>query len=565
MIHIHPTRTWHRPAEPVTIAVQVDPPDLPVLAGAVLQVSSLDTVVQATPVESRHSVELGSFPLGGYGVDLTSPDGDVLASTAFDVLTSAFDRPRYGFLTSFGPDVAVDEVAHHYLRLHLNLAQYYDWAYRHTRLQPPPEVKEYLDALGNPVSVPMLRRLIATLREIGTANLGYAAVYAIEPDEKDEWAPHSLYRADGTTHALGEDFLFIADPSDPVWLDFLLPQLAQAHHDLGFDGFHLDQYGWPKFARRADGSVVDVGDAFVQLINRIAGAVPDAHLVFNNVNGFPLERTAQAQQAALYTEVWPPRTRLDDLADHIATSRAAARSAGRPPAGPSVGDTPLPTIVAAYLSTYDAADPRAADACAQLTMATIFSSGASHLLTGERAAVLTDPYYPRHHLADRITDTLLENWYSFLVRYGDLLLSPALEDVTGDTFGDYNGGITVTAPPGVPVSIHPEPGTLWVRVIRVGRDHVVHLINLTGQPDAAWDRPKNAIQPITGTILQVESSQPDVPQWHYASPDEPGPMRLLPVRPAGNNHVAELPPLGAWTMIRLPAPTTILDQPAETR
>lgn len=561
MTCLFPTRTWHRADDPVVITVAADSGDAHLDPAARLVVSSLGVELTSVPVTDFGEVALGSFGLGGYGVDLVLPDSTVLASTAFDVLASPFDRPRYGFLTSFGPEVPAQEVRRHYQRLHLNLAQYYDWAYRHTLLSPPAPIEEYLDALGNPVSTPKLRELIATLGEAGVANLGYAAVYAIEPNEKQEWAAHSLYRADGSTHALGDDFLYIADPSDPVWLDFLVPQIAAAVDEPGFDGFHLDQYGWPKQALRADGTVVDIGAAFVELIDAVAAAAPNAELVFNNVNGFPVDRSAHAAQAALYTEVWPPRTRLGDLAAHIAASRAAARAAGRPASGPGGSGSSMPTIIAAYLSTYDKADPRAADACARLTMATIFSSGATHLLAGERAGVLTDPYYPKHHLADEATAEMLQNWYDFLVRYGDLLLPADLEDVTGDTFGDYNGGITITAPDGVVVSNHPDPGTLWVRVMRVGDQQVVHLINLTGQTDADWDAAKAPIPHLSGLGLRVERSEVELPTWYLADPDRPGPMRALSTTADGNYAVAALPELGAWTTILLPAPSRLSARP----
>ena len=36
---------------------------------------------------------------------------------------------------------------------------------------------------------------------------------------------------------------------------------------VGFAGFHLDQYGAPKYALRADGTPVDLAEAFPALID----------------------------------------------------------------------------------------------------------------------------------------------------------------------------------------------------------------------------------------------------------------------------------------------------------
>ena len=59
---------------------------------------------------------------------------------------------------------------------------------------------------------------------------------------------------------------------------------------------------------------VDLASAFPALIDRLAGELPDARLIFNNVNDFPTWSTAAANQAAVYIEVWSPHDRLTDLA-----------------------------------------------------------------------------------------------------------------------------------------------------------------------------------------------------------------------------------------------------------
>src|SRR5690554_6308744 len=60
-------------------------------------VSHLDTVVRTVPVlDGEAEIPLEGLPLGGYGVTHETTQ----EQTAFDVLTSPFERPRYGFVTT---------------------------------------------------------------------------------------------------------------------------------------------------------------------------------------------------------------------------------------------------------------------------------------------------------------------------------------------------------------------------------------------------------------------------------------------------------------------------------
>ena len=143
----------------------------------------------------------------------------------------------------------------------------------------------------------------------------YAAVYAVGPKEWPHWEHLGLDRADGTPWALG-DFPYVLDPAAPQWLDHFTADLTAAMA-LGFDGFHLDQYGWPKRALRRDGVLVDVGQSFVTMLEGVRAALPSASLVFNNVNDFPTRLTADTAQDALYIEPWEPQLTLQSLADTV--------------------------------------------------------------------------------------------------------------------------------------------------------------------------------------------------------------------------------------------------------
>jgi dextranase len=194
----------------------------------------------------------------------------------------------------------------------------------------------------------------------------------------------------------------------------------------------------------------------------------------------------------------------------------------------------------------------AARDAARLTMATIFSSGATHLLTGEDGRLLVHPYYVNSEPAEKTTLALLERWYTFLVRHGDVLVDAAITDVTGAYAGTYNADVVVEAPEGVRVSTHPDPGCLWLRVTRTPHGLVVHLINLTDQDETGWDTPKRRIRPVTGLVLRMRQvgAKPATVRW--CDPEVPGPGRWLPGVADGIDQVTPLPALDAWAFVVVP-------------
>jgi dextranase len=506
------------------IVIEIDGP-----AEATVTVSHLDrVVVEAQLASGQTRVELEPLPVGGYGVDVANADGVV--RTAFDVLADPLERPRYGFVSRYEYGRDIKGVARNARRLHLNAIQFYDWMYRHAQLLPPND--EFEDSLGRPVSLETVRALAQALRAGNSLPLAYAAVYAVGRDEWPRWQGAGLFRADGRPWTLGEDFLWIVDPADPAWLAHFSSELADAVHGCGFAGVHLDQYGDPKRALRTDGALVDLADAFPRLIAAVRQSLPDARLIFNNVNNFPTWATATAPQDAIYIEVWPPHTRLDHLARLITQARAAAPD--------------KPAIIAAYLSVFATAGENEAMNAARLTMATIYSHGASHLLAGEEGAVLVDPYYVRHELVQPATGEMLRQWYDFAVRYGDLLYENAV-DVTTSIAGGVNKDLIADAD--VAVSIDPTPGAIWLRAVETRHGLIVHLIDLSTESDLDWDSPKPGGGVRDDVTLRVRRIRREGLTAAAASPESaPALIRAAEVDD-GEYAVFELPQWRTWCVV----------------
>jgi dextranase len=520
-VELLPLRASFAPDEPPALEVRG------AVAGAEVELRRLGrTVARVRLRAGQRTLRFPRQPEGGYGVDAGGR-----AATALDVLASPLRRPRYGFVSRFEPGRDGGPVAEHARRFHLNAVQFYDWMYRHADLLPPRDT--FADAIGREVSLATVRRLAAAVRGAGALPLGYAAVYAVGRDELPRWQGALLHDAAGAPWTLGEDFLWIVDPADPGWLRHFGADLRRAVERVGFAGFHLDQYGGPQRAARADGRVVDLAEAFPLLIRSVRRALPGAALIFNNVNDFPTWTTARAPQDAVYIEVWEPHTGYAHLAGLVARARAAAPA--------------KPVILAAYLSCFrDGAEARGV-AAAQLATAAIASSGGFHLLHGEDGAVLTHPYYPDHHRLSTRARAALRPWQDFVVRHGDLLFDADAVDVTRAVAGGINEELVVEAP--CPVSTDPEPGALWLRVVDTAHGRLLHLVDLSGQADAAWDAGKEPLQARRGVSVRLTPAGET-----HALAASPGAPRLAPlaVRHEGRRAVVRPPAFRGWQLLWLP-------------
>lgn len=501
------------------------------IGGGQLVVRHLGRVLDRTTVEGPGLVSLGVLPPGGYGVELTSPEGTW--RTAVDVQAVPRDRLRYGFVASYRPGRDPSAVVDQVRRLHLTGVQFYDWAYRHADLLGGGE--EYADPLGQPISLRTVETLVDAVHRAGASALGYAAVYAVGTAEWGRWAHDALLRPTGEPYSLA-DFLQLVDPAAPDWLDHFAADLVASAERIGFDGFHLDQYGYPTWAVRPDGSPVDVAASFDTLVREVRRRLPRARLVFNHVNDFGTARLADAPQDAIYIEPWEPQTTLEALT--ATTTRARVVAQGRP------------VVLAAYQHVYDAVDDETGDRSTALTMATLFSHGATQLLAGEGDRILVDPYYVRNHVAAESTTTLLKRWYDFLVEHDELLANPAAADVTTALAGAYNDACDVSYP-AVPVGGDARPGLVWRRIVELPDRLVVHVINLANQDDTAWDAPRNPIEPVAGGELRFRRVGDFQPRVAVADPDAEGYLRLLPVVTDGDHARVLLPALRVWQVISI--------------
>ena len=541
---LYARQSFYQPGEPLTFRAEIQSSRRQRVA-ARLDVVRPDGVaymvtrsLNVPKGRSRSDFEAKDIGSGrhGYLIELVLTDdqgNQTSAAAATDVLRSWRDDPRYGFLSDFAPDdKGIEDRVATTSRFHLNCLQFYDWMYRHYRLLPPRE--QFTDALGRSLSLKTVRRAIDAAHRHKTAAVAYAAVYAAEPEFFEQHKGWGLYRPDGSSYMLGDLFhLMDLAPGSP-WVKFTLRDFRRTLETIPFDGFHLDQYGFPRVAYDSARNLRDLGSDFASFVDAAAAVTTrrraDGGNIFNAVNSWPVERVARRKQVATYVEVWPPYVSYSDLVAIV--RRCQDLAPGKP------------VILAAYAS-FLARKPSQRSAAAGLALlsAVIFGTGAWHLLLGEGEAALTHAYYPKYAHLGALAVRTLRRYYDFAVGYREFLRDPSLRDVAA-TFIDSD---EPTFGASVPYSSSPKPGRVWTGMKTKPGWVVISLVNLLDESDIKWDRVREA--PKTRTVKLKLPNETRIKRCLVASPDGDGSLApvICQIDPADGRTVEVS--LSTWTLV----------------
>lgn len=463
---------------------------------------------QEFPLKDSQNIILEErFDAGkGYGVSakLIDSKGLILSQdfTAFDIHEHWRDAPRYGFLCDFTSKENSDiESVDVFKKYHLNIIQFYDWMYRHDQLVPNQD--EYIDPLGRKLSFNVIKEKLNKLHEYGMHGIAYAAIYASLEDFFEKHPEWGLYQNNGIPYTLADIFYIMDISENSSWNDYIISEFQKVINE-GFDGLHLDQYGYPKKAllhHTKDKKVVDLSKCFTPFINKtkhlIQNVNSDAGVIFNNVSNFPTYATVDSDQEAIYIEVWSPIKSYRDLKSLIDQTKLISFEKH--------------VILAAYLAPFNPNsenfNQESAENAAYVTMATIFSNGAYHLLIGERENVLTEGYYPNFGYMSDDFKVGIKDYYDFIVHYQDLLFSFDLIDKSLTHTGGYVAEIGRDNEiefdhPTVTFSPHGEKETIWTIIKENDSFIVIHLINLIGLDHLNWNEQQSS-KPITQKGIKI--------------------------------------------------------------
>ena len=549
IVRFGPARPWFRPGATALVDIE-----LVVATGrrarVTVELLDLDRIVSvvertvrlaAGRAERRVELPLPGDARRGYGLRLTivGPDGRALrAHAAVEALDGWWQSPRHAAATEFHSPVATAANIRGFLDWHVTVVQDYDWMYRHYRYSPPPRARRadgmFLDALGRPVSHAAVRAGIRAGHAVGIATLAYGSVYGAEQEYVDRHPGERVFDEAGQPMSLGETFYINDLRRGRPWRRRLLAEYARAIRDIGFDGVHMDTYGPPHRAVAGDGEPLDFAALYPGLIDDGAATVarvrPEARVLFNCVEGFPLEAVADHGAAAVYLELWPPDVRYADLIAWIERARHAGR--GRA------------VVIAAYLSVLrssgdDPGDrPRVVEAAVLLT-SVISAAGAYHHVLAERDRVLVEGYYPEARGLRRLEAAELRAAWTFGARHVHILTDPAAGPASLDGVEVRDDRDEI-----VPLSAEPVAGRVWARATqRPDGSRVLQLVDLRAQPDDHWDALRAPATKLVGWRLRW----PDASDLVAMSPwTDHGQAHRLAIRAGG---LAKLPSFRRWLVI----------------
>jgi len=423
---------------------------------------------ECTDVPVDRVARIEGLVSGTYALEAISCDGKILFEELTTVGAHPGERPVLGFATSFA-ESSVAPVLKWLKALRCTVVQVYDWMGSYS--EPLGSQTNWTDPLGRPVSGDALRSLVAGIRATGAVAQAYAPVCASDPTFVSSHPELLLYRGDGYPERLG-DLLVIADPANREWQCHWSAVYGQAADQIGFDGFHLDTYGYPRAALDSRGTAVDMRLAYASFLRAVREARPAELLSFNQVNGVPARFELPADRVFRYTETWSPNSawrHFEALLDRT---------------NPSPGAPGWRGAIACYPPVWKG-DRAASLRTVTCTEAIATCLGASLLVFGDQDGALRDPYYPRY---ERLTadeaETVL-HWRRFALRCRDLFLEG--EDTSWCEIGDENGSVVLVGA----ASVHPEPlgQALFARVVRQDGWIVVGVVDLTGSADGQWSQP----------------------------------------------------------------------------
>lgn len=470
-------------------------------------IKSYDTIVSEQLIPLTNGSQMINLPAipceyGGFGVEAVFLANDKEVATRY----TAFDYApvnkvvRYGFLSDFSPEDtdSVDIVC--MSKMHINAVQFYDWSCRHDNLVPQDDV--YMDMMGKVNSLSSIRRKIQLCHEYGMQAIGYGAIYAASEAYQRSHPDQSLFDRRGQPLCFIDTFYIMNIAKESDWHTHIIDQYQRAISEVGFDGIHMDTYGFPKEALNSAGEKQYLAEQIPSLIDNAYQVLSQKNkrpwIIFNHVGGWPLNETREANLAATYIEVWPPRSRYRHLGEII---ELAKRSSDRP------------VIIAAYPAPFRTESPEEAIECQLLLSFVIAMYGATQLFLGENRGVITQGYYADYSRISKEQFESLRAYQDFFVRYEEIFLDRTLMDVSM-THQAWDNHEYMFEPEG---SADGEGNTLWFHIRQNKTRKIVCVVNLLGNNDL-WNegkcRPPKCEITCTIQVLRQPS------KVYYASPDQ---------------------------------------------
>jgi len=543
-VTVETDKAIYNPGDEVTFTINKT--SLP--ATAKVRYKYLNTILSEEAVtNSTWKWETPSTDFKGYIVEVYDTKNDVetiYSTVAVDVSSNWKKFPRYGFLSKFPQlsDGDVNAVISNLNRYHINGIQFYDWHNKHHKPLPftgSTPATTWKDIINRDIYFSTVQKYISSAHNRNMKAMFYNLIYGAWGDGEADGLQKEWYvytdnaHANKDYHPLSSPFLsniYLLDPSNTGWQNYLITENKKVYQNLGFDGFHMDQLGNRGTRYTYDGTFLNLSSTYKPFIDATKAADPQKDIVMNAVAQYGQQGIATSAADFLYTEVWSPSDSYNDLANLIKQNNVYSNNTKN-------------TVLAAYMN-YDMANNKGYfnTPSVLMTNAVIFAFGGAHLELGEH--MLGKEYFPNDNLSMKNDlKSALVNYYDFLVAYQNLLRD-------GGTFNN----VTITSTDNkMAIAAWPaSQGNVAVFGKKTENFQIIHLINFTNSKTQNWrDNTGAQMAPILIKDAKlVLTSGSTVKKIWLASPNFiGGASRSLNFSQSGNKVSFTLPELQYWDMV----------------
>jgi dextranase len=480
----------------------------------------------------------------GYMAELVlKQDGKLTDHTniAVDVSSDWGKFPRYGYLADYPKldEQAMNRVIDRLNRFHINGIQFYDWQYKHqmpVKWDNGKPAAAWQDIANRTVLYDTVKGYIDLAHKRNMKAMNYNLLFgAYRNAEQDgvnkEWGlfkdPLHMSQDKHPLPSSWASDIYLYDPSNQEWQNYLLQAEKRTFAALPFDGFHVDQLGDRGTLWNYEGKSVNLALTYGDFLKK-AKQTLNVDLVMNAVGQYGQGSIAQGPVKFLYSEVWGSHPQFRNLKDIVDQNN-------------KYGKNQLNTVFAAYLNY------NLANAAGQfnapgvlLADAVMFALGGSHLELGEN--MLAKEYFPNRNL--KIPSALEEqliSYYDFLVAYQNLLRDGAQET-----------SLEIGSSEGVQFSKTAEKGKVWSFSKEKDGKDIVHLINLTDATTLNWndtDGKQAEPQQKDNVVITVTTDKKAKNIW-LATPDSYHGSPVAAAFKQENGRVqVTIPHLKYWDMV----------------
>ena len=455
---------------------------------------------------------------------------------AFSIDKKVNDCVLYGFLSDFEKPSNGREIES-LCRLHINTVQFYDWMFRHDDLISKDD--EYIDPMNRKINLNVIRDKVKRCRLSGMRAFAYGAIYAATEKIFTSYPQWGLYTIDGKPLKFADWLYYMNISKSNGWSNFITEEFLKAVKEIGFQGIHMDTYGFPKTGCDYEGNIVFLEDEIPHLMEKVQQALIQENcengIIFNAVNDWPTETVSKCSDAA-YIEVWPPHDSYFDLYLLIKKAKLLGHEN---------------VVLACYVEPFRDENQSIAENAWRLAFAVINSSGGTQLVMGEENSLLSNSYYADYSvLRDSfVADTI--RYFDFVVAYKKMLYKNKGMDVSFLASGGINEDIIFSSSK-VKFSSNGREDSVWT-IIKESKDRITcQLINLTGN-NSLWNKGKEIPDLVEDIFIKIRLNRVIKNIW-IASPDFED-IRALKLNfdyaiiELGRLYSVGIPKLKFWTMV----------------